>query len=305
MPPRAHLFWQWHDEFGNRVPAATVEVFEPGTTTKIAETIYVADDPDTGVYPNPFTSDANGIAQFFLANAKRVDLRFSKSGFTTQTLKNLDVTHVANRFLWRTLWVNTTAYVANDVVRYNNESWIALRASTGVTPVEGADWSKMVGAQDLSAYQALSGKGAANGYAGLNADAKVPAAQLSQAGSTASVATEETTTSTTYVDLATVGPAVTVTVGVSGIAIVTLYAALKNSDATGTSFMDVGLSGANTRAAVDVTALGPVGTAYQRLGLSIVLTGLTPGATTFTAKYRTSGAATGTFSARRIGVVTL
>ena len=211
MASRAHLLWQWLDEFGNRIPAATVEVFEPGTTTKVAETIYVADDPDTGVYPNPFTSDANGIASFFMTNAKRVDLRFSKSGYTTQTIKNLDVTFPANRFLYRNLWVNTTAYAENDVVRYDGQSWVALRASTGVIPVEGADWSLIaakgasgsstaatvsftpaggIAATDVqaaiqevvtdtaAAYQALSGKGAANGYAPLGVDSKVPAANL-------------------------------------------------------------------------------------------------------------------------------
>lgn len=142
MPSRAQLLWNWKDELGNNIPAATVEVFEPGTTTKIAETIYVADDPDTSVYPNPFTSDANGIALFYLAKAKRVDVRFSKTGYDTKTLR-LDVTHVANRFTFRNAYSALTTYAENDVVTYNGESWVALRTSTGITPVEGADWSRM------------------------------------------------------------------------------------------------------------------------------------------------------------------
>lgn len=155
MPERARVAWFWIDEFGSRIPGATVEVRNAANTAAITDTLYAADDPDTSVLPNPFTSDVNGKAEAYLANAKRAIFRFSKTGYATQDVP-VDFTFPANRFLFRNAWVNTTAYVANDVVRYNNESWIALRASTGVTPVEGADWSKMLGAQDLSGYQALS-----------------------------------------------------------------------------------------------------------------------------------------------------
>lgn len=41
---------------------------------------------------------------------------------------------------WRGAWASTTAYVANDGVSHQGQSWIALRASTGVAPVAGADW---------------------------------------------------------------------------------------------------------------------------------------------------------------------
>lgn len=40
----------------------------------------------------------------------------------------------------RGVWSNATAYVKGDVVGYNGSSFVAKRANTGVTPVEGLDW---------------------------------------------------------------------------------------------------------------------------------------------------------------------
>jgi hypothetical protein len=115
---------------------------------------------------------------------------------------------------------------------------------------------------------------------------------------TALVATSQTTTSTSYVDLTTAGPAQTVTVGASGIVEVVLTGNLSNSGSN-YSVMGVALSGANTAAASDVTSLQHFGTAPHRGSYVAVLTGLTPGSTTFTAKYRVTGG-TGTFVDRAI-----
>jgi hypothetical protein len=38
-------------------------------------------------------------------------------------------------------WISTTAYVTNNHVRHNGSTWRALRDNTGVTPVEGLDWT--------------------------------------------------------------------------------------------------------------------------------------------------------------------
>jgi hypothetical protein len=40
----------------------------------------------------------------------------------------------------RGAWVNTSTYKANDLVAYNGTQWRALRTSTNVIPVTGADW---------------------------------------------------------------------------------------------------------------------------------------------------------------------
>lgn len=42
--------------------------------------------------------------------------------------------------VWRGDWSASTAYSVHDVVFYDNASWVALAASTNVTPVEGATW---------------------------------------------------------------------------------------------------------------------------------------------------------------------
>ena len=38
-------------------------------------------------------------------------------------------------------WDITANYLINDIVRYNDALWIAKRSNTGVTPVEGDDWT--------------------------------------------------------------------------------------------------------------------------------------------------------------------
>jgi hypothetical protein len=49
-------------------------------------------------------------------------------------------------------WISTTAYVTNNHVRHNGSTWRALRDNTGVTPVEGLDWTLVAeaGTGDMS-----------------------------------------------------------------------------------------------------------------------------------------------------------
>lgn len=42
---------------------------------------------------------------------------------------------------WKGAYNALTPYVADDVVSSNGSSWICLVACTGVTPVEGVNWS--------------------------------------------------------------------------------------------------------------------------------------------------------------------
>lgn len=121
----------------------------------------------------------------------------------------------------------------------------------------------------------------------------------------ATVATSETTTSTTYTDLTTSGPAVTMTVGPSGSVLLTLSADMVNNTINQYALMGYAVSGATTTAAADTRAL-LVNTAFagQEAAFSRVfrITGLTPGSTTFTAKYRVT-AGTGTFIGRELIVI--
>ncbi|WP_427007206.1 hypothetical protein [Pseudarthrobacter sp. H2] len=124
----------------------------------------------------------------------------------------------------------------------------------------------------------------------------------SQATSSTVVATESTA-STTYTDLTTVGPAVTATVGPAGSALVTITCHSYNS-AVNDTFMSFAVSGATTQAASDNNAKVTSTTSGQQGSTTTLLTGLNPGTTTFTSKYRVA-AGTGGFLRRTISVVPL
>lgn len=116
----------------------------------------------------------------------------------------------------------------------------------------------------------------------------------------ATVATSQTTTSGSYVDLATTGPAVTVTTGVS--ASVDITAQLVNSGAS-FSFVGIAVSGATTIAAPAVNGeFLSEGTNDIQATRRVLVTGLTAGSNTFTLKYKVSGG-TGTFLQREIIVI--
>ena len=120
---------------------------------------------------------------------------------------------------------------------------------------------------------------------------------------TATVATSQTTTSVTYTDLATAGPAVTLTTGTK----VLVFTNTEVSTASGRYvFADFAISGATTRAASDDTCVkaGDDTNAVQfRIGVANLMT-VTAGSNTFTMKYRTN-AGTSSFLNRSIVVVAL
>ena len=110
----------------------------------------------------------------------------------------------------------------------------------------------------------------------------------------ATIATEESTTSTSYTDLATAGPAVTLTTGTKALVIIST-AFLRNDNNSTSSFISVDVSGATTVAAADSKALllstTSTGNSRPELGYTFayIATGLTAGSNTFTCKYRVSG----------------
>lgn len=108
----------------------------------------------------------------------------------------------------------------------------------------------------------------------------------------ANIATDETTASTTYTDLNTTGPAVTLTLkGTTAVVVINVGCAYKTSTGN-TSHMSVAVSGATTVAADDAwsaNTISPVTTSCVSAAATKVFTGLTPGSTTFTAKYRVDG----------------
>lgn len=123
--------------------------------------------------------------------------------------------------------------------------------------------------------------------------------------SRASVATSETTATTTYTNLTTPGPAVTATSGTR--ALVILSAQLSNNTISAFAVAGVTISGATSDAAVDdrslmqQSAVANVGIGASRMTL---FDSLTAGSNTFTMQYRVS-AGTGTFVNRHIAVIPL
>ncbi len=117
------------------------------------------------------------------------------------------------------------------------------------------------------------------------------------------VATSETTTSTSFTDLATAGPAVTVTTDTTALVIVS--GNLQNNTAGALSFMSYAVSGATTVAASTFHSLGfesNAGGDQLYASWAHLRTGLTAGSNVFTAKYEvTSG--TGSFRHRFITVI--
>ena len=126
---------------------------------------------------------------------------------------------------------------------------------------------------------------------------------LESASGTAIVNTSQSTASTSFVDLATAGPAVTVTTGTKALVIVGC-ASFGSVDTWG-NYMGFAVSGASTVAAT-VNDSNSTGRSTSRTGLSlaVLVTGLTAGSNTFTAKYRSEGGGnTSSFYFRKIIVI--
>lgn len=173
-------------------------------------------------------------------------------------------------------------------------AWSTPLTAVSNSPLTAAQWNASVRDNLLETAPAkFSSAGQLFVSTGANAGAaRNPTAAL--------VSTSETTTSSSYTDLATIGPTVTVTTGTR--ALVALYASILNSGNNNT-FMSVDLSGATVLAAADAFAIAQFSSAGGRIG-SLILFNMSPGSTTFTGKYRTA-AGTATFADRRMLVIPL
>jgi hypothetical protein len=134
------------------------------------------------------------------------------------------------------------------------------------------------------------------------------AASASPASASATVATEETTTSGTYTDLTTAGPAVTLTTGTKVLVIIT--ADIRAMSAARNGSMSYAISGATTSAASQDDCLGNArvlsGAVDPARMSSASRRTVTAGSNTFTAKYKSAdGSATITFKDRNIIVIDL
>ena len=120
------------------------------------------------------------------------------------------------------------------------------------------------------------------------------------------VLTAETTISTTFTDLATIGPTVTVTTG--PYALVLTHCQMDNVT-TGSAYAGVEVTGASSIAPALNRSINIFNASAVRIGAGTAVLhagslALTPGSNTFTMKYRVSSGL-GTFADRRIIVMPL
>jgi hypothetical protein len=112
-----------------------------------------------------------------------------------------------------------------------------------------------------------------------------------------------TTTATSYTDLTGTGIGPIVSVTTASFAIVSLYTNLFTSGGATASWMSFDVTGATTAAALDSTGIELNSANGQRIGATILYSGLTPGVNVFTARYRVTTANTANFSDRRLAVL--
>jgi hypothetical protein len=120
------------------------------------------------------------------------------------------------------------------------------------------------------------------------------------------VETSETTTTTTYADLTTAGPAVTVNVSQSGMALVILTSLLMNGTEGDGCAMGFAVSGpgpsspaADTKALIYVNNVGNhFESRLKQVSAVYLVNGLTAGSNTLTAQYRAVTGGTCTFANR-------
>lgn len=149
-------------------------------------------------------------------------------------------------------------------------------------------------------------KGTALQVLRMNAGATAPewaaASSAPPANTVASVGTAQSTTSSTFTDLATLGPAVTLTTGTK--ALVSITADLYNNTAGATAAMSFAVSGATVRAVTESMQHNSAVANSNHLGSLVVLvTGLVAGSNTFTTKYAALGGGTAFFGSRQIAVI--
>lgn len=127
-------------------------------------------------------------------------------------------------------------------------------------------------------------------------------AEDSVAGGGAGLGTQETTASTSYADLSTVGPSVSVTLTEPRAVLVLYGAEVLQVSTTDDVFMSFAATGATTLSADDARAMRHNGSGTAEAYSNFTVVACNAGTTTFTAKYRVQGGS-GQYAQRRIAVV--
>lgn len=142
-------------------------------------------------------------------------------------------------------------------------------------------------------------------FAGDFATAAMLNAWLLNNSQYAAVSASETTSSTSYTDLSTVGPSVTVTSAGTRALVMYNCGAFTNTASDVGHAMSFAVSGATTIAAADAYARTDTctnaGFGFNVANFAFIT--ITPGTNVYTAKYKCSAATTSTFNNRRILVI--
>lgn len=129
-------------------------------------------------------------------------------------------------------------------------------------------------------------------------------AEDAMAGDGTIVDTLETTTSTAYTDLATVGPSVTVTLTSPRTVAVLLSSRMRNAVTSDDVYQAFTVSGATTAAPSNSAGTRHNGSGALQTYTSTAVVACNAGTTTFTSKYRVDGG-TGEYSLRVIAALVL
>ncbi len=176
-------------------------------------------------------------------------------------------------------------------------SWSAPMTAVANSIFSAAQFNQYV-RDNLNETAPAKATGAAQFFVSTGANA-IAARQLSSAV----IATAQTTTSTSYTDLSTVGPQISVSTGPR--ALVMFAADIDNTVTGGASSVSVAVSGATTIAASTAWRIcrdGVTSGNLQRYGVSHLFDTLNTGTNTFTMKY-VVGSGTGTFQSRELIVL--
>ena len=232
------------------------------------------------------------------------------------TTKNLNPQTTTGALAYRsaTANVNTALPIgtANQVLRVNSGGTAPEWATT-------ADQTPLTTKGDLFGFDTADARipVGTNGHI-LTADstqslglkwAAPAAAVINLTGSSAFISTIESTSSSSYTDLTTAGPAVTLTTGTK--ALVIINAGVSSNITNAQARYSFAVSGATTLAADDLrsayfktcpTLVGGQGAVNVTGSFAMVLTGLTAGSNTFTMKYKAFGDSS-SFQSRNITIV--
>lgn len=185
------------------------------------------------------------------------------------------------------------------------------RGAQGATGATGASGTGPTGATGATGPTGGTGVAGPTGPTGATG-ATGPTGPTGATGATgpgasaAQIATSESTSSSSYTDLATPGPSVTLTTNTSVLVIISVITQASNT--TGTNFASPVISGATSVSAgtylISSAQGGFTGRNYQMSGMCVV-TGLTAGSNTFKLQYKNDASGTTSFSNRVITVIPL